>query len=251
MSNQRLPGKKAVITGGTTGIGFETARRFLEEGAEVLITGRSDDKVASAVAELGEGAHGIAADASTFEGVKKLAVKAKATFGMVDILFANAGNGVFIAIDDVSEESFDHQFDLNVKGVFFTVQQFLPLLGKGASIVLNASSVQAKGMATGSLYFATKAAVRSFARSFAAELAPAGIRVNSVSPGLVPTQFFANSNVGAESYGGFEALIGSSAPLARPGTPLEIANAVLFLASDEASYMTATDVVVDGGWSNV
>jgi NAD(P)-dependent dehydrogenase (short-subunit alcohol dehydrogenase family) len=251
MSNQRLSGKKAVITGGTSGIGFETARRFIEEGAQVLITGRAQERVDDAVAKLGERARGLAADASNLEGIRQLADAAKAAFGHIDALFVNAGSGMFAEIDAVTEEGYDQQFDLNVKGVFFTIQQLLPLLGEGSSVVLNASSVQAKGLATGTLYAATKAAVRSFARTFAAELAPRGIRVNSVSPGLVPTQFFANSNLGAESFSGFEGLVSNTAPLARAGKPVEIANAVVFLASDEASYMTASDLVVDGGWSNV
>jgi len=251
MSNQRLSGKKAVITGGTSGIGFETARRFIEEGAQVLITGRAQERVDDAVAKLGERARGLAADASNLAGIRQLADAAKAAFGHIDVLFVNAGSGVFAEIGDVTEEGYDQQFDLNVKGVFFTIQLLLPLLGEGSSVVLNASSVQAKGLASGTLYAATKAAVRSFARTFAAELAPRGIRVNSVSPGLVPTQFFANSNIGAESFGGFEAVISTTAPLARAGKPIEIANAVVFLASDEASYMTASDLVVDGGWSNV
>ena len=250
MSN-RLAGKTAVITGGTTGLGFATAKRYLEEGAKVLITGRSQEKVDAAVAELGTGAGGIAANSVNLEDVEKLAAKAKETLGHVDILFANAGNGVFSPIADVDEAGYDHQFDLNVKGVFFTVQKILPLMKRGGSIILTASAVNAKGSPGGSLYFATKAAVRSFARSMAAELGGEGIRVNALSPGLVPTKFFGNSNVGEESFSQFEELIKTAAPLARPGTPLEIANAAVFLGSDESSYMTAADLVVDGGYMNV
>ena len=249
---KRLENKTAVITGGTTGLGFETAKRYLEEGAQVLITGRTQDKVDKAVAELGEGAHGIASDASNVADIEKLAQKAAGLFnGKVDILFANAGNGVFSPIHEVDEDAYAHQFDLNVKGVFFTVQKFLPLLEQGSSIIMTASAVNGKGAPGGSLYFASKAAVRSFARSMAAELGPQGIRVNTLSPGIVPTHFFANSNVGEDAYGGFAEMVVASAPLGREGTPLDMANGAVYLGSDESSYMTAADHVVDGGWMNV
>ncbi|MEM9103995.1 MAG: SDR family oxidoreductase [Pseudomonadota bacterium] len=251
MSNLRLEGKKALITGGTTGIGFETAQSFIQEGAQVMITGRSQDKIDSAVNALGGNAIGVVADSSSFNDLKKLATHVEKSFGNLDILFANAGNGVFSPLSDVTEESYDHQFDLNVKGVFFTVQQMLPLLAKGSSIVLTASAVHGKGFSGGSLYFASKAAVRSFARSMAAELGPQGIRVNTLSPGLIPTKFFSNSNIGDAGYEPFAQAITSSAPLARVGNALEIANAAVFLGSDESSYMTAADLVIDGGWMNV
>lgn len=247
----RLENKTAIITGGTTGIGFESAKRYIEEGAKVLITGRRQDKVDAAVGELGEGAYGIAADSSNVADLDALAAKAKELFGHVDILFANAGNGVFAPIADVDEAAYAHQFDLNVKGVFFTVQKILPLLTKGSSVILTASSVHGKGAPGGSLYFASKAAVRSFARSMAAELGGEGIRVNTLSPGIVPTKFFSNSNVGADAYGGFEEQIVNTAPLGRAGTTLDMANGAVYLGSDESSYMTATDHVVDGGWMNV
>ena len=247
----RLRDKTAVITGGTTGIGFAAAQRFLEEGAKILITGRSQEKVDAAVAELGVAATGIAADSSKITDLDSLAAKAKAVFGNVDIVFANAGNGVFSPIADVDEAGYVHQFDLNVKGVFFTVQKLLPIMSQGSSIILTASAVHGKGVPGGSLYFASKAAVRSFARSMAAEVGNLGIRVNSISPGLVPTNFFGNSNVGADGYGQFNDMISSASPLGRPGTPLEIANAAVFLGADESAYVTAEDLVVDGGWMNV
>ena len=249
--NSRLSGKKAVITGGTTGIGFAAAKTFLEEGADVLITGRNQEKVNAAVAELGAGAYGVAADSSNLDDLKALAEAAKAHLGHVDVLFANAGNGMFAPVADVDEALFSRQFDLNVKGAFFTVQSLVPLMGQGGSIILTASAVHEKGAPGGSLYFASKAAVRSFARTMAAEFGPMGIRVNTLSPGIVPTNFFENSNAPAAMYNDFEAMAGHGAPLGRAGTPEEQAAAALFLASDESRFMTASDLVNDGGWMNV
>lgn len=250
-SEGRLVGKTAVITGGTTGIGFETARTFIEQGARVLITGRSQDKVDAAVRELGDQATGLAGDASRLGDLDALANVAREQFDHVDILFVNAGSGVFAPIGEVDEALYDRQFDLNVKGVFFTVQKLLPLMRRGSSIVLNASAVHGKGVPGGSLYFASKAAVRSMARSLAAELGPHGIRVNSLSPGVVVTQFFANSNVGEGAFDQFEEMAGKGAPLGRVGKPTEIANAALYLASDESAFATGSDLIIDGGWSQV
>ncbi len=247
----RLSGKKAVITGGTTGIGFAAAKDFLAEGAEVIITGRKQEGVDKAVAELGAGAHGVVADSSKIDDLKALAEQAKSRFGHVDVLFANAGNGMFAPVTDVDETLYARQFDLNVKGVFFTVQTLVPLMGEGGSIILTASAVHGKGAPGGSLYFASKAAVRSFARTMAAEFGPQGIRVNTLSPGIVPTQFFENSNAPAELFNDFEAMAGHGAPLGRAGTPEEQAAAAVFLASGESRFMTAADLVNDGGWMNV
>jgi len=250
-ANGRLSGKSAVITGGTTGIGLETARQFIAQGARVLITGRSQSKIDAALADLGDGATGIVADSTQMADLDNVAAAAEDAFGKVDILFANAGNGVFAPISDVDDAAYNHQFDLNVKGVFFTVQKILPLLRRGSSIILTASSVHTKGAPGGSLYFASKAAVRSFARTMSVELAEAGIRVNALSPGIVPTKFFANSNIGEDAYGQFEEMAGKAAPLGRAGTPEEMAHAVVYLASDESSYVTAIDLGVDGGWAQV
>ncbi|GIT89479.1 SDR family oxidoreductase [Roseobacter sp. OBYS 0001] len=247
----RLAGKKAVITGGTTGIGFSAAQSYLAEGAQVIITGRKQENVDAAVAKLGQGAYGIAADSSSLSDLKKLAEAAKTQFGNVDILFANAGNGIFAPVADVDEELYARQFDLNVKGVFFTVQSLVPLMTRGGSIILTASAVHGKGAPGGSLYFASKAAVRSFARSMAAEFGSMGIRVNTLSPGIVPTQFFENSNAPAALYNDFEAMAGHGSPMGRAGTPEEQAAVAVFLASDESRFMTAADLVNDGGWMNV
>lgn len=247
----RLAGKRAVITGGTTGIGLATARAYLREGATVLITGRDQAKVDAAVAELGARAHGLAADSTDLAAIRHLAEAAAGRLGGVDVLFVNAGNGMFAPITDVDEALYDRQFDLNVKGVFFTVQAFEPHLADGASVILTASAVHAKGAPGGTLYFASKAAVRSFARTMAVELGSRGIRVNTLSPGIVPTNFFENSNAPAALYDDFEAMAGQGAPLGRAGTPEEQAAAALFLASDESRFMTAADLVNDGGWASV
>lgn len=247
----KLAGKTAVITGGTTGIGFATATEFVEQGAKVLITGRSQDKIDAALKELGNAATGIVANSSSIADLDDMAKRAKDVLGGVDILFANAGNGVFAPISDVDEAGYDHQFDLNVKGVFFTVQKILPLMGAGGSVVLTASAVNSKGAPGGSLYFASKAAVRSFARSMAAELGGAGIRVNALSPGIVPTKFFSNSNVGEGAYAQFEEMAGIGSPIGRVGKPEEIAKAAVYLASSDSSFVTGIDLSVDGGWAQV
>lgn len=247
----RLAGKRIVITGGTTGIGAATARAFLDQGAQVLVTGRSRDRLDATVVDLGTNARGVVADSTSLNDIRALAADAAASFGQIDVLFANAGNGMFAPIEDVDETLYDRQFDLNVKGVFFTVQAFLPHLAEGASVILTASSVHQKGVPGGALYFASKAAVRSFARTMAAELGPRGIRVNSLSPGIVPTNFFENSNAPAALYDDFEAMAGTGAPLGRAGTPEEQAAAAVFLASDDSRFMTGSDLVNDGGWSNV
>ena len=186
----RLAGKRAVITGGTTGTGFATARAFLDAGATVLITGRNQEKVDKAVAELGNGAHGVAADSAKITDLDKVADAAREKLGGVDVLFANAGNGMFAPLSEIDEALYDRQFDLNVKGAFFTVQKIAPLMENGGSIILTSSAVHGKGAPGGSLYFASKAAVRPLARTLAAELGGQGIRVNTLSPGIVPTNFF-------------------------------------------------------------
>ncbi|MBD0337041.1 MAG: SDR family NAD(P)-dependent oxidoreductase, partial [Cyanobacteria bacterium Co-bin13] len=185
----RLQHKTAVITGGTTGIGFEAARQFIEEGASVIITGQNPERLQAAALELGDKAIPVQADVRSPGDLDQLAERVKTEFGGLDILFANAGIGLFGPLEATDEAFYDAQFDINVKGVFFTVQKLAGLLNSGASVILNASAVHKKGMAMASVYFATKAAVRSFARSLAAELSSRQIRVNSVSPGLVPTAF--------------------------------------------------------------
>ena len=247
----RLEGRVAVVTGGSTGIGFATARAFRDEGARVLITGSNESKLQAAAAELGGEVGTFVADVRGLDQLEALRAHVAATFGTVDVLFANAGIGKFAPIEAIDEGFYDEQFDTNVKGLFFTVQKLLPLLADGASVILNASAVNAKGVATGSVYFATKAAVRSLARTLAAELGPRGIRVNALSPGYVPTRFFERTGLPDEVRVGFETMIEKAAPLARVGRPEEIARAAVFLASADSSYVAAVDLVVDGGWMNV
>lgn len=261
----RLAGRTAVVTGGTTGIGFAAARRFLDEGARVLVTGQDAPRVDAAAAALGDGAHALRADVRDVGDLDALVARVTRLFGTpapadasaaaardgLDVLFANAGIGSFAPLDQVTEAYFDEQFDVNVRGLFFTVQRLAPLLRSGASIILNASAVTAKGVAGGSVYFATKAAVRSLARTLAAELAPRGIRVNALSCGLVPTPFVDKMGLPADVLSAFAARVTSATPLGRLGTPEEIADAAVFLASDESRYVTAQELLVDGGWASV
>lgn len=249
----RLQDKTAVVTGGSTGLGFEAARHFLAEGARrVVITGLDGARLEAAARSLGEGAVPLRADVRSPADLNALAAAAReALGGRLDVLFANAGIGTFAPVEALDEAGFDAQFDTNVKGVLFTVQNLLPLMGQGGSIVLNASAVNVKGLAGGSVYFATKAAVRSLARTLAAELAPRGIRVNAVSPGLVPTPFVGKMGLPQEALESFARTYTAATPLARLGRPEDIAPAVVFLASDEAAYVTAHDLPVDGGWMSV
>ncbi len=247
----RLAGKTAVITGGTTGIGLETARHYIAQGARVIITGQNAERVAKAAADLGPEAGGVRADVRSTADLDALAAKAQEAFGTVDIVVANAGMGIFAPIEQIDESLYDTQLDINVKGVFFTVQKLLPLLKSGSSIILTASAVNEKGVATGSIYFASKAAVRSFARSLAAELGPRGIRVNALSPGIVRTPFQDKVDVPKEAMDGFVDMVVAAAPLGREGRTDDIAQAAVYLGSDESSYVTATDLVVDGGYMNV
>ncbi len=247
----RLSGKKAVITGGTTGIGFETAKEYLAQGAQVIITGRDQGRLDTAVGELGDGVIGVKADAASVQELSGLAARTREIFGSIDIIFANAGIGVFSPVEALTEKAYDNQFDINVKGVFFTVQQLAPILNDGGSIILTASAVNAKGVATGSVYFASKAAVRSFARTFAAEFGSRGVRVNSLSPGIVRTAFDSKLDLPDGAFEGFIDMVVKGAPLGREGTTRDMAAAAVYLGSDESGYVTGTDLVVDGGWMNV
>jgi len=247
----RLSGKTAVITGASTGLGFDTARRFIAEGARVVITGVNEQRLADAVAALGPSATGVRADVRDPGQLRALADQVKELFGRLDILVANAGIARFAPLEQVDEADFDDQFNTNVKGVLFSVQALLPLLGAGGSIVLTASAVHGKGFPGGTVYSATKAAVRSLGRTLAAELAPRRIRVNVVSPGFVPTAIQAKMGLPQDALAGLEAGIVQTTPLARVGRPEEVASAILFLASDESSYTTGADLAVEGGLTAV
>ena len=243
----KLQDKVAVITGGTTGIGFATAKRFIDEGAHVVFTGRTQSTLDAAQAELGERALGVRGDVAKLADLDRLYATVKQRFGRVDTLFANAGVARFAPAEQVDEAFFDQHFDINVKGLFFTVAKALPLMSKGGTIVLNSSVAGSSGMPGTTVYAATKAAVRSLARTFSSELGPKGIRVNAVSPGPIETPIFGKLGLTKEAVEGFAETITKRTALARFGRPEEIANTVLFLASDESSYVVGAEFVVDGG----
>lgn len=249
--SQKLAGKVAVITGGSSGIGLATAKRFVDEGAYVFITGRRQAELDEAVRQIAGGVAAIKGDVSNLDDLDRLyaAVQQK---GRLDILFANAGTGEFAPLGHITEEHFDKQFNVNVKGLLFTVQKALPLMKSGGSIVLNASIVSAKGNPAFSVYSATKAAVRSFARTWCVDLKDRGIRVNAISPGIVPTPGY-NISLGmtADQVDQFVQSSIGSIPLGRPGTTDEIAKAVYFLASEESSYINGIELTVDGGLAQI
>ena len=247
----KLEGKIALVTGGTSGIGLATARQFVREGAYVFITVRRDAELAAAVKQIGENLTGVQGDVSNLADLDRLFTQIKREKGQLDIVFANAGVARHAALDAISEEFFDSIFDTNVKGLLFTVQKALPLLPNGASIILNASIAGSKGLATYSVYSATKAAVRSFARTWTTDLKDRRIRVNAVSPGSIDTpaahDLLASSEVGEKR----KKMIADSIPLGRFGTPDETAKAVVFLASDDSSYVTGAELFVDGGFAQI
>ena len=247
----KLTNKIAVVTGGSSGIGLATARRFIAEGAHVVITARSQEALDAAVTELGDRATGIRGDVANLEDLDRLYAQVNEQFGRVDVLFANAGVAPFVPFEAVTEEHFDNLFDINVRGLFFTVQKALPLLSEGASIILNASVVAQSGIANTSVYSATKAAVRSLGRTLAAELSPRQIRVNVVSPGLTETPLVGKLGLSQDEIEVFAEQVVQQTPLGRPGKPEEIAATVTFLASDDASYFTGAELVADGGMVQV
>jgi NAD(P)-dependent dehydrogenase (short-subunit alcohol dehydrogenase family) len=247
----KLDGKIALITGGSSGIGLATAKRFVNEGAYVFITGRRDPELAAAVKEIGRDATGVQGDVSNLDDLDRLFAQIKGEKGKLDIVFANAGIAKYAPFGRITEEFYDSIFDINVKGVLFTVQKALPLMPDGASIILNASVVGSKGLSSNSVYSATKAAIRSFARTWTTDLKDRRIRVNAVSPGTIDTpglsDLLASSDAGEQR----KKMIATSVPLGRFGTPDEIAKAVVFLASDDSSYVTGTELFVDGGFAQV
>ena len=246
---QRFKGKTVFITGGTNGMGFATARQFINEGASVIITGRSRETVSKALAELGPSAKGFASDSGSMADLQQLAVILQKFTDTIDILYVNAGYGKFAPVEAVDEAVFDGLFNVLVKGTFFTVQKVLPFMKAGGSIVLNTSVVTEYGTAGFSVYPAAKSAVKSFIKSFAAEFTERGIRVNGVSPGYIATNIFNNTGLSPDQIKGAVEGITPTLPMKRFGTPDEIAAAVLFLASDEASYIHGAELAVDGGLS--
>jgi NAD(P)-dependent dehydrogenase (short-subunit alcohol dehydrogenase family) len=246
-----LQGKVALVTGGTSGIGLATAKLFVAEGAYVFITGRRETELKSAVKEIAENVSGIQGDVSSLKDLDRLFAQIKQEKGKLDILFANAGTAKYAPLGTITEEFYDSIFDVNVKGLLFTVQKALPLLPDGASIILSASVVASKGLPTNSIYSATKAAVRSFARTWAMDLKERHIRVNAVSPGSTDTPGLNRLLNSAET--GKERLnkIPNTIPLGRLGRPDEVAKAVAFLASNDSSYITGIELFVDGGFAQV
>ena len=247
----KLEGKIALITGGNSGIGLATAKQFVSEGAYVFITGRREPELAAAVKEIGRNVTGIQGDVSNLGDLDRLFAQIKQEKGKLDIVFANAGVAKFAALGAITEELYDWTFDINVKGLLFTVQKALPLLPDGASIILNSSVVASKGLPINSVYSATKAAIRSFARTWTTDLKDRRIRVNAVSPGSIDTPGL-NGLVGSSETGQQRLKnISNNVPLGRLGTADEIAKAVVFLASNDASFVTGTELFVDGGFAQV
>jgi len=249
--SQKLAGKIAVITGGSSGIGLATAKRFVNEGAYVFITGRRKSELDAAVSEMGHNGTGVQGDVSKLADIDKLYATVKEQKGKLDIVFANAGIGEFAPLGQITEDHFDKQFNVNVKGLLFTVQKALPLLQEGGSIVLNASIVSIKGNPALSVYSATKAAVRSFARTWSVDLKERKIRVNAISPGVVPTPGYKTLGMTQEQVDQFVQSSIGNIPLGRPGTTDEIAKAVSFLASEDSSYVNGIELFVDGGLAQI
>ena len=243
----KLDGKITLITGGSTGIGLASAVLFQKEGAQVIVTGRNAEAITAAKKELGPGALAVASDTSKLTDIKSLIAQIKEKFGRIDIVFANAGIAKFQSFAEVEESSYDQQFDINVKGLYFTVQGALPLIPQGGSILLTASVVSRKGFPDASVYSATKAAVRSFGRTLATELAPRGIRVNTLSPGPIVTPIFGKTGLSEEAIKQMQAGMAGSVALKRMGESDEMARAALFLVSDDASYVVGAELFADGG----
>jgi len=247
----KLEGKIALVTGGSSGIGLATAQLFVKEGAYVYITGRRQAELDKAVKTIGSQVKAIRADVSKLGDLDRLFAQIKQEKGRLDVVFANAGQASFIPLGSISEELYEQTFGTNVKGVLFTVQKALPLIPDGGSIILNGSVVSLKGFPASSVYSATKAAVRSFARTWTTDLKDRKIRVNTISPGPIETPIFDTFTKSEEEQKAVKAQFASGVPLGRMGQPDEIGKAALFLASDDASYVAGAELFVDGGTGQV
>jgi len=248
---KRLEGKIALITGGNSGIGLATTKQFVNEGAYAFITARRDLELAASVKEIGRNVTGIQGDVSNLSDLDRIFKQISEEGGKLDIVFANAGVSKFTYFGKITEEEYDLMFNINVKGLLFTVQKALPLMPDGASIILTASVVASKGLPANSVYSATKAAVRSFARTWTTDLKDRRIRVNAISPGVIDTPGLREKYASTEAGEQRLRMLSNSVPLGRLGTTDEIAKAVVFLASDDSSYITGTELFVDGGMAQV
>jgi NAD(P)-dependent dehydrogenase (short-subunit alcohol dehydrogenase family) len=256
---KKLEGKVAVITGGSSGIGLATAQRFVsEEGAYVFITGRRQSELDTAVRQIGKNKNnnnvtGVQGDVSNLSDLDRLYATVKEQKGHIDILFANAGIGEFAPLGEITEAHFDKTFGINVKGLIFSVQKALPLFqdGRGGSIILNASIASSKGFEMSTIYSATKAAVRSFARTWTVDLKQRKIRVNAISPGPIDTPIFSSAIQTEEQIEQIKTSLVASVPMGQMGSPDEVAKAVSFLASDDSSYVTGIELFVDGGMAQI
>jgi len=246
-----ITGKTVLITGGSSGIGLATAKMMVANGAKVAITGTNSTKLASALKELDEHAIAIQADVTQSADLDKLCAKLKSEFGQLDVFFANAGIAYATPLGATDEQQYDQLMNVNVKGVFFSVQAVLPLMKSGSSIILNTSWLNQVGTPRKSVLSASKAAVRSFARSMSAELVEQGIRVNCVSPGTIKTPLHRSVDETEEHFSKYAEKVGQTAPIGRMGEPEEIANAVMFLASNASSYMLGAEIMVDGGRADI
>lgn len=247
----RLQGKVIVITGANSGIGLATAKRFAFEGARLFVTGRRQAELDAAVAEIGGNTTGVQGDISKLHDLDRLYEVVAREAGHIDVLFANAGGGSFLPIGAITEEHFNQIFDTNLKGTLFTVQKALPLLNVDASVILTGSTAGSKAIPAFGVYSASKAAIRSFARTWAVELAPRRIRVNVLSPGSTSTPGWHGLASSPEQDLAMQEMTIATTPLGRMGDPAEIANAALFLASDESSFMTGSEMFVDGGSAQI
>lgn len=243
----RLNGKTAVITGGNSGIGFATAELFAKEGAQVLFTGRRKDAVEDAMKKLGHGVKGVTSDAGKMSDINELAKVVSQNFKRVDILFVNAGVGLFAPFDQTTEEIFDANVGINFKGVFFTIQKLLPVMSEGGAIILNSTILVHSGLATAAAYSASKGAVLSLNKTLAVELASRKIRVNSISPGPIATPIYSKMGMDEATLQAFASGVQAKIPLQRFGDAKDIAQAALFLASDESAFLTGSEITVDGG----
>ncbi len=247
----KLAGKIAVITGGNSGMGRDTAKRFAEEGASVVIFGRNQATLDSAAAEIGRNVLAVRGDVANMADLDALYGQVQKTYGRIDILFANAGMAELAPLGAITEEHFDRLFNTNVRGLVFTVQKALPLMADGGSILLNASIAGMKGMEAFSIYSATKAAVRSLARSWTNDLKTRRIRVNSISPGPIETPIYGRMGLTQEQIAGFGQAILPQVPMRRFGKGSEVASAALFLASEDSSYISGIDLAIDGGMAQI